>query len=84
MHAQRKCTSCGLGGHNSRSCPGGATEGSPVLAEEGPAVAAQPGQSYGNVSSESDSEAEQSVQRKERKRGGCDLWISASAGKKVF
>ena len=46
-------------------------------------MAAQPGHSYGNVSSESDSEAEQSVQRKERKRGGCDLWISASAVKKV-
>ncbi len=84
MHAQHRCTSCGSGGHNSRSCPGGATEGLPVLAEEGPAMAAQPVQSYGNVSSESESEAEHSVQRKERKRGGCDLWISASAVKKVF
>ena len=46
-------------------------------------MASQPGQSYGNVSSESDTEAEQSVQRKERKRGGCDLWISVSAVKKV-
>ena len=45
-------------------------------------MAAQPGQSYGDVSSESYSETEQSVQRKERKRGGCDLWISASAVKK--
>ena len=54
------------------------------MAEEGPAVAAQPVQSYGDVSSESDSEAGHSIQRKERKRGGCDLWISASAVKKVF
>ena len=46
-------------------------------------MAAQPIQSYGNVSSESESEAEHSVKRKERKRGGCDLWISASAVKKV-
>ena len=54
------------------------------MAEEGPAVAAQPVQSHGNVSNESESEAEHSVQRKERKRGGFDLWISASAVKKVF
>ena len=47
-------------------------------------MAAQPFQSHANVSSESESEAEQSLQRKERKRGGRDLWISASAVKKVF
>ena len=70
MQTQRKCSICGGVGHNSRGCtarPG--TVAAPPASEE--AVASERTlkrpQSDEDVSSESDTE--QSVQRKERKRG---------------
>lgn len=80
MQTQRKYSICGGVGHNSRGCTArpGTVAAPPASAEEGGASdrTLKRAHSGGNACSESDSETEQSAQRKERKRG---MRIGASA-----
>ena len=70
MQPQRKCSICGGVGHNSRGCtarPG--TVAAPPALEEAAASERTLKRAHSGEDVSSDSDTEQSVQRKERKRG---------------
>lgn len=70
MQTQRKCSICGGVGHNSRGCtarPG--TVAAPPASEEAVASERTLKRAHSGEDVSSESDTEQSVQRKERKRG---------------